>query len=177
MAQFKIAFQKMLIHEGCYSNDPIDLGGETYKGIARNAHPNWSGWEIIDKYRKSSGFPAALDKDTDLQIMIEQFYQTNFWSPLNADYIQNQTNADSIFDFAVNAGVKTSVRLVQTIVGTEIDGIIGKQTLEKLNTINPVNFQTAFTLSKIKYYISIIKKRPANKKFLYGWITRALEYA
>lgn len=33
----------MLIHEGGYSNDPIDLGGETYKGIARNAHPNWQG--------------------------------------------------------------------------------------------------------------------------------------
>ena len=177
MANFKIAFQKMLIHEGSYSNDPIDLGGETYKGIARNAHPNWTGWEKIDKYKKTSGFPESLNKDTELQEMIEQFYLTNFWTPLNADNIQNQLTADSIFDFAVNAGVKTSARLVQTIVGTETDGIIGKQTLEKLNTFNPVNFQTAFTLAKIKYYISIIKKRPANKKFLFGWITRALEYA
>lgn len=176
MAQFKIAFQKMLIHEGGYSNDPIDLGGETYKGIARNAHPSWSGWTIIDKHKKQSGFPASLDKDTQLQEMIEQFYLTNFWTPLNADNIQSQTSADSIFDFGVNTGVKTSVRLVQTIVGTKTDGIIGKQTLEKLNNYNPLDFQTAFTLAKIKYYIAITKKRPANKKFLYGWITRALDY-
>ncbi|MFV0472177.1 MAG: glycoside hydrolase family 108 protein [Paludibacteraceae bacterium] len=176
MANFKTAFQKMLIHEGSYSNDPIDLGGETYKGIARNAHPNWSGWTIIDKYKKSSGFPESLYKDTQLQEMIEQFYLTNFWKPLNTDNIQSQTSADSIFDFAVNTGVKTSVRLVQTIVKTETDGVIGKQTLEKLNNYNPLDFQTAFTLAKIKYYISIIKKRPANKKFLYGWITRSLEY-
>ena len=47
MAQFKIAFQKTLLHEGNYSNDPSDLGGETYKGIARNIHSSWSGWRII----------------------------------------------------------------------------------------------------------------------------------
>jgi len=38
MAKFNLAFSKMLFHEGGYVNDPDDLGGETYKGIARNSH-------------------------------------------------------------------------------------------------------------------------------------------
>lgn len=41
MAEFNIAFQKTLTHEGGYVNDPEDSGGETYKGISRNNHKNW----------------------------------------------------------------------------------------------------------------------------------------
>ncbi len=176
MAEFKTAFQKMLIHEGGYVNDLDDQGGETYKGISRNNHKNWSGWEIIDKSKNKSGFPATLDKDVQLQIQLEQFYRTNFWSPLNAEHISNQTIADSIFDFSVNAGVITSVRLVQSIIGVKADGIIGEQTLRKLNSLDFGYFLPAFTVAKISHYITIIIKRPANKKYFYGWVTRVLEY-
>lgn len=176
MAEFNIAFQKMLTHEGDYSIDPDDLGGETYKGIARTIHSKWSGWARIDKYKGKSGFPSTLDKDVELQKEIGIFYLTNFWSPLNADQISNQTNADSIFDFAINTGLTTTVVIVQSVVGTKTDGVIGEQTLKKLNTLDFGYFQAAFTVAKIAHYISIIKKRPTNKKYLYGWIIRALEY-
>lgn len=174
MAEFKIAFQKMLAHEGGYSNDPDDLGGETYKGISRKAHKSWFGWALIDKHKGKPDFPATLDKDVELSKKIEQFYLTNFWSPLNANLIANQTNANSLFDFAVNAGITPSARIVQSIVGTKIDGIIGEHTLNKINSMDFGYFQAAFTVTKIEYYMTIIRKRPTNKKFLYGWITRAL---
>jgi lysozyme family protein len=176
MAEFNISLQKTLAHEGGYSNDPDDAGGKTYKGISRTNHKNWYGWILIDKYKKQSGFPASLDKDSELAKQVEQFYQANFWIPLNADRINNQTVADSIFDFAVNAGIQTSIHLVQSIVEADIDGIIGTQTLDKLNTSNPTHFLTDFTLAKIAHYISVIKKRPTNKKYLYGWIIRALSF-
>lgn len=176
MAKFKTAFQKMLAHEGGYVNDPNDQGGETYKGISRNAHKNWSGWEMIDMYKSKSGFPTILYKDVELQTEIEQFYRTNFWSPLNADHISNQAVADSIFDFSVNAGIITSVRLTQSIVGVKADGIIGEHTLRKLNSLDFGYFLPAFTIAKISHYIAIIIKRPANKKYFYGWVIRALKY-
>lgn len=176
MAEFNIAFQRMLNHEGGFVNNPEDSGGETYKGISHISHSNWSGWTIIDKYKNKSGFQATLDKDVELQKQVEMFYRANFWSPLNADHISNQAIADSIFDFSVNAGMKTSVQLAQSIIGTRADGIIGVQTLAKLNAIDALHFQAAFTVGKIAHYISIIKKRPANKKYLYGWVIRALEY-
>ncbi len=176
MAEFNISFQKTLTHEGGYVNDPDDLGKETYKGISRVSHPNWLGWSIIDNHKNKPDFPMMLEKDTVLQKDVEVFYWTYFWLPIKAYEIHNQTNADSIFDFAVNAGIKTSVQMVQSIIGTKVDGIIGKKTLQKLNCLNFGYFQMAFTVAKIAYYISIIKKRPINKKYLYGWIIRALKY-
>jgi Putative secretion activating protein len=177
MAEFKIALQKTLTYEGGYSNDPDDMGGETYKGISRAAHSNWAGWTIIDKYKGKPGFPSILDKDAELQKEIEVFYWTNFWLPAKVYNIQNQPIADSVFDFAVNAGIQTSVRMTQSIVGSIADGIIGDQTLSKLNAFDPSLFLASFTIAKIKHYITIIQKRPANKKYLYGWISRALEYS
>lgn len=176
MAEFKTAFQKMLNHEGGYVNDPDDHGGETYKGISRTMHNQWPGWGIIDKFKNKFGFPATLDMSVELQNQVELFYRTNFWTPLNAEHISTQAFADSIFDFSVNAGIITSVRLAQSIVGVKADGIIGEQTIKKLNSLDFGYFLPAFTVAKIAHYISIIKKRPANKKYLYGWVIRALEY-
>jgi len=176
MAKFNLAFSRMLSHEGNYINDPDDLGGETYKGIARNSHRSWSGWPIIDSYKIKSDFPKSLETDEKLQSLVEQFYFDNFWKPLKADQIQNQTSADSVFDFAVNAGVTTSTRLVQSIVGAKIDGIIGEQTLNKINSMDFGYFQAALTVAKIKYYMNIIRKRPTSKKFLLGWISRSLSF-
>ena len=176
MAEFKISFQKTLTHEGGHVNDPDDLGKETYKGISRANHKNWSGWSCIDKYKANSGFPSILDKDIELQKQVELFYLYEFWLPLKADQIQNQISADSIFDFAVNSGIKTTVLIVQSVIGTKADGIIGEKTLQKLNSLDFGYFQPAFTVAKISHYLAIIKKRPTNKKYLYGWIIRALEY-
>jgi len=177
MAEFNISFQKTLNHEGVHVNDPDDLGKETYKGISRANHSKWSGWSIIDNHKNKPDFPMILEKDNVLQKDVEVFYWTYFWLPIKAYKIANQTMADSIFDFAVNSGIKTTVLIVQSVVGTKMDGIIGEQTLQKLNSLDFGYFQPAFTVAKISHYISIIKKRPVNKKYLYGWIIRALEFS
>lgn len=176
MAKFNPALLKVLSHEGGYVNDPDDLGGETYKGIARKSHPAWPGWHIIDQSKKDKSFPVTLVDDLNLQQLVEQFYFESFWEPLRADQIQNQTSAESVFDFAVNAGLNTSVRLVQSIVGTNIDGIIGEKTLSKINTMDFGHFQAALTVAKLKYYMNIIRRRPTSKKFLLGWISRSLSF-
>jgi len=154
MAEFKISLQKTLTHEGEYANDLVDLGKETYRGISRANQGDWKGWSIIDQYKIKANFPFNLANNADLEKQVELFYLYEFWLPLKADQIQYQTTA----------------------IGTKADGIIGEQTLKKLNSLDFGYFQPAFTVAKITHYISIIKKRPANKKYLYGWIIRALEY-
>lgn len=175
MAEFQTALQKVLVHEGKYINDPDDPGGETYKGIARNRHSKWSGWVCIDLCKLVSGFPANLEKDVELQNHITLFYQVNFWDQLNADKIDSQLIANSIFDFGVNAGVKVSALLAQLVVEADADGVIGPQSIEKINSFDPDHFLAAFTVAKIARYVSIIRKRPTSKKYLYGWVCRALE--
>lgn len=176
MANFNLALLKVLSHEGGYVNDPDDHGGETYKGIARNSHGTWQGWKIIDQSKMDKSFPLNLVNNLKLQQLVEQFYIETFWQPLKADQIQNQTSADSVFDFAVNSGTTTSARLVQSIVGAKIDGIIGEQTLNKINSMDFGHFQAALTVAKMEYYMNIIRKRPTSKKFLLGWISRSLSF-
>ena len=50
MATFDPAFDKMIRNEGGFklTNIEGDRGQQTYAGIARNAHPDWSGWRFVD---------------------------------------------------------------------------------------------------------------------------------
>lgn len=176
MANFNISLQKILAHEGEYANDPVDPGKETFRGISRVYHSTWQGWQIIDQYKKMPNFPFNMANNVELDKQVELFYLYEFWLSLKADQIQNQTTADSIFDFSVNAGLKTSIELFQSIIETKIDGIVGEKTLDKLNSLDSGYFLPAFTVSKIRHYIAVIKKRPASKKYLYGWIIRTLSF-
>ncbi|MEI6091953.1 MAG: putative peptidoglycan-binding domain-containing protein, partial [bacterium] len=94
-----------------------------------------------------------------------------------ADDIENQLVADSIFDFGVNAGVRTSASLAQLVVEADPDGVIGPATITKLNAFDPDHFLAAFTVAKIARYISIVKKRPESRKYFYGWICRTINNA
>ena len=176
MANFNLALSKVLSHEGGYVNDLDDLGGETYKGVSRKSHSSWSGWSIIDQNKTKSNFPKSLEANEMLRNLVEQFYFDIFWKPLKADEIQNQTSAESIFDYSVNVGIRTATKVVQFIVGTKADGIMGEKTLSKINSIDFEYFQAALTVAKLKYYLFIIQRRPTSKKFLLGWLSRSLTF-
>lgn len=175
MALFQPAFEKILKNEGGYVNDPQDPGGETYKGIARNMQSKWNGWVRIDLGKTKQGFPQNLEQDEVLQLQISKFYETNYWDPIGADDITHQQVAESIFDFGVNAGIKTAIILAQQVVEATADGVSGPKTVEKINNFDPDHFIAAFTVMKIARYVSIVKRRPDSKKYFYGWICRALE--
>ena len=181
MADFKKAFDLMIVHEGGYVNDPDDPGGETYKGVARKMHPNWLGWTIIDLLKKQKGFPDNLHFPNELEIMKElnyevgTFYYSQFWLKIKGESILDQAVAESIFDFAVNAGIATSVHLAQTVVKVTPDGTIGPKTVAAINGCDPDYFLARFAILKIKRYVEICQKRPLSKKYIFGWVNRALQ--
>ena len=174
MADFSKAFEHTIKAEGGYVNDPDDLGGETYKGIARSRNSKWTGWVTIDLLKQKKGFPKNLDSDAQLQNSIREFYEVNYWDKVQGDCIADQDVALSIFDFAVNAGVRTSSRLAQLSAGAKADGVIGKKSLEAINSSDPYSFIATFTIAKIERYVGICKERPTNRKYFYGWVRRAV---
>lgn len=165
MADFLPAFEKMIVAEGGYllHNVAGDKGGQTYAGIARNRWPNWSGWAIID----AGGEPQA-----DL---VRGFYRANFWTAMRLEEVKNQQVAEMLFDFGVNAGTGTAVKLAQITVGATPDGRIGPKTLAALNAADPEKFALAYTLAKIARYRDIVARDRSQIKFLVGWINRALK--
>lgn len=175
MAEFKRAIECTLKAEGRYVNDPDDPGGETYKGIARNRNSKWSGWINIDLLKSQSNFPNNLENDKDLQQKVYALYEAKYWDKIQGDSIADQDVADSIFDFAVNAGPRTSAKVAQIAAGAKADGVIGPVTLQKINEDDKRAFLATFALAKISRYASICEKRKESRKYFYGWVRRTLE--
>jgi len=175
MADFNKAFEITMKAEGGYVNDPDDPGGETYKGIARSRNPKWQGWVNVDILKNKRNFPENLGKDNDLQEKVKALYEANYWDKIQGDMIEDQDIAESIFDFAVNAGPRTSSKLAQITVQAEPDGVIGPKTLDKINADDTRAFLAVFALAKIGRYVNICEKRKESRKYFFGWIRRTLE--
>lgn len=127
------AYKRTSVYEGGYANDPADRGGETWKGIARNMHPHWSGWVIIDTFRPKQGFPENLKKVDVLEWSVQKFYQEKFWLPIWGDKIKDQDIANDIYDMAVNAGVQEAINIAEAASGMAKTGKMSQQLLDKLN--------------------------------------------
>ncbi len=177
MADFDPCFEKVIVLEGGYKlhDIPGDRGGKTYAGISENNWPRWEGWGKI----------RADEFDSELTGMVRSFYKTHFWDKIQGDGINAQDVAYHMFDFAVNAGLKTAVRMVQRIVGATPDGIFGNQTFTRINEMvadekDERIFVVTFSLFKVFRYKDICmndKRRKedkivSNQKFLCGWINR-----
>lgn len=170
MAEFIKAYQELLQDEGLYSSDPLDSGGRTLMGISENNWPKWEGWKIVDTLSS----PKEMATHPKLQNLVQQFYLNNFWEPINGDAINSDNIASSIFNFGVNIGVRTSVKLAQETAGVIADGIIGNDTLKAINASEERLFLAEFKLSKINRYCDIVDKNPTQLRFLKGWIRRSL---
>lgn len=168
MADFLLAYERMIKNEGGYvlHDVPADRGGQTYAGISRRNWPDWEGWRDID---------AGREPDAET---VRRFYRQRFWQPLQGDAIKSQIVARTLFDFAVNAGVKTAVILAQTVLGDLTpDGKLGPKTLAALNEADEALFVARYALAKIARYAEIVRRDRSQGKFLLGWINRTLKEA
>ena len=170
MAEFIKAYQKMILHEGIYSNDPDDPGLRTVMGISEKTWPNWEGWKIVNTLSSEK----EMTTNSELQNKVQLFYLINFWNPIKGANIINQEIAESLFDFSVNTGLNTAISIAQAIIGVKNDGIVGAMTISALNACNAELFLAKFTIAKILRYVNIVKKRPVSKKYFYGWVCRAI---
>lgn len=175
MANFDPAFEKTMKVEEGYVNDPKDPNGESYKGIARKTHPHWKGWASIDLLKQKKNFPKNLDHDAELHTHVKTLFRKECWDRISGDKINQQAIAEAIFDFAVQAGTLTSVKLAQMTLGVEPNGIIGEDALNKLNEEDPRAFLAVFAIQRIRRSVSLCEKQPDSKKLLLGWIKRTLE--
>lgn len=158
MASFNTAVVKLLAIEGGAKvvNDPADRGGVTKYGISSRAYPNE---DVANLTEARARF----------------LYRRDYWDRIHGDDITSQLMAESIFDTCTNMGVRTGSRLAQVAAGiTPADGIIGSQSLGKLNAMMDRTFIAMYTIAKIARYADIANKNPTQRKFLRGWLNRAL---
>ena len=120
MANFKESFDKVILAEGGYVNDPDDAGGETYLGISRVNHPYSKMWDIIDSIKKDYGtknINSRLKQDARLIKEAEHIYKSKYWDVLYLDEVPSQRIAHQLFDDAVNRGVGSAIRVAEHVMG------------------------------------------------------------
>ncbi len=179
MKTFDELFNGVIKHEGYYANVTGDRGGETYMGVARNLHPNWQGWQIIDEFKKQAG--GNIKRNTqihnqELLELVRQFYCYKFYKRNLIGKINDGCLQEIIFDWIVNSGF-FGRKGVQKVLNNEFgkglteDGIIGGKTIQAINACNAKALFEAIKKARIDYYHRIAQKGQ-NHKFLNGWLKR-----
>lgn len=180
MASLLPAFTITMQNEGGYSDNPNDSGGETWRGIARNSWPNWSGWPIVDQVKATNpaNLNQALFANASLNTMVEAFYKQNFWDTISLDNINDQQIANQLFDSAVNMGVGIACRFLQQGINqlqpntVTVDGLIGPLTIAAANAQNAESLYDAICTLRKQRYEQIIAANPSQAVFENGWFSR-----
>lgn len=151
----------MFESEGGYTfrSPKDDPGGATNMGITLAALKTYRGKPVTPNDVKNLQRPEA-----------EAIYRQNYWNAIKGDTLPSGLDV-SVFDFAVNSGPSRAVKILQKIVGTDMDGSVGKGTLDAVAAY--VGKYGIATL--IKSYnaqrVAFLKTLP-NFKANPGWIPR-----
>ena len=133
--EFQTAYNITVKNEGYLSNHKNDLGGMTWKGIARNMHPNWAGWREIDKILNNGGKVVDIKVNGYIEKLVQEFYYNEFWKPLRCQEINSEKVRNKLFDTAVNVGIKNAVRFNQRAMRMIDDGVESDMFINALNNL------------------------------------------
>lgn len=139
MANYNIAYNKVIKVEGGYVNDPDDAGGETYMGISRKFNPNAKFWRIIDEIKSKNKsitnkeMNAILKKNNSIIGEIKNIYKNKYWDKLYLDNLNSQKIAEELFDTAVNMGVSVAVKILQNSLRVRTDGKMTNDLIKQIN--------------------------------------------
>lgn len=130
MADFNKEFEKLILAEGIYGNDPDDSGGETFLGISRKYNPTWTGWKTIDEIKKSNGtknLTKILKQNKSLTDSAKLYYKIRYWDIFRLDEIPSQKIAHEMFDTCVNMGSKSAILIAQQVIGMTPTGVFTEE--------------------------------------------------
>lgn len=163
MADFDIALQKCLRWEGGYTDKLNDGYDCTNSGVT------------IATYQRVYG----NDKDCeDLRRMTREqmrhIYKSFYWDKMWGSRIEDQSIANLMYDWSVGSGVMSAVRYMQRALGfKDVDGIMGKKTLEALNGYpNKRQLFDMYWSMRESFFKRICERDIRKRRFLKGWMNR-----
>jgi lysozyme family protein len=158
-AKFLKAFEYLMQHEGGYSNNQADAGGETKCGISKRSYPH-------------------MDIKNLTWDQARQIYFRDFWLKGKYEDINDENITIKLFDLAVHTGIPQSNKLIQralraTGVSVIEDGVIGPITLAAINKTDSTDLLAALKSEAAGYYRLIANLNPRQQTFITGWLNRA----
>lgn len=158
----------ILNNEGGFVNDVLDPGGATKMGVSL-------------RFLKSVGdLRYDLDHDGDIdiddirgltEVIARQIYFERFYAPLQLDAITNERLALQVLDHAVNAGMRSAVKILQHVAGCKEDGVIGPKTIAAANTFKD-DIARRYMQGRYLFYEDLVESKPKFAKYINGWNNR-----
>ena len=149
---FNNAFNLVLQNEGGYVCHKNDKGGATKYGISSAAYPN----------------------EDICNLTIERaryLYKRDYWDRCKCDQLPDCLSV-AVFDFAVNSGINSGIRLLKKALDVTVDCIIGNQTIGAANRLNPRKTLEKYIDLRMDFIMNSVKKKPDQRCFLRGWTNR-----
>lgn len=179
-----LAYVATMRHEGLYSVDPVDPGGETWRGISRVNWPGCEVWRLLLKYRDRDGIldPEAAAADPEIERATKEFYRVQFWQPLRcADLVDHRVAAE-LFDTAVNMGTTVAAQMMQRAINAltphgeplALDGRVGPVTVAAVRATAErgrlASLAKAMNCLQGARYIELTERSPKLRRFAHGWL-------
>ena len=149
---FDTAFEKLLGHEGGFSDHAADPGGKTRYGIT----------EAVAREVGYRGDMRELPLD-----LAKRIYMERYWRPVRADELPAGVRY-AVFDAAVNSGPGQAVKWLQRAAGVLDDGVLGPKTLAAVNALNADSLRSKILAQRLRFMSSL----PNWPAFSRGWSRR-----
>lgn len=163
MSQFDECLKRILKHEGGYVNDSLDRGGRTNLGVTQAVWEEWVGHPVSEADMRN----LTVEK-------VAPLYKKRYWDRASCDLLPKGVSY-LVFDFAINAGVGRAIKTLQSTVRSDPDGVIGNQTLARVNAMDAKVLVQQFSEARADFYQGIVARKPDQARFLKGWLNRVEE--
>ena len=139
--------------------------------------PSWAiARDIIKGSTSTKQASRIIAKNQIIYNDVLAWYRENFYNPMGLQYVESTHKAAEIMVFIINVGMgrkKKAVKAIQRIVGAKVDGIIGVETLSKLNAFPEEKFSDLWDKYEVSFYENLVERAPLLSWALNGWRRRA----
>jgi len=156
---FDLAMRLLLRHEGGFVNHPNDPGGMTNLGVTKAV------WDAHTGKSATEADMRALTPEA-----VQPIYRARYWDAIQGDALPHGLDY-CLFDCAVNSGPGRAIKLLQYVLYTKVDGLLGKHTLAALQRADSVGLIEDYSQKRLDF----LKSLPTWPTFGTGWGRRVSE--
>lgn len=162
---FDIAFEKVIGHEGGFTDDRRDRGNWTTGVIGKGELKG-------TKYGVSAMTYPHLDIRNLTLAQAKAIYLQDFWIKAACDELPSGLDY-MVFDMAINHGVAGAGRIVQTALGVKADGVLGPVSLKAVRERDPKKLIIETAVRRMLFFTRI----STFATFGLGWTRRCFDVA
>jgi len=149
---FLTAFEKLLKHEGGFSDHSADPGGKTRYGVT-------------EAVALEAGFRGDM-RELPLDLA-QRIYKDKYWDAMQAEALPADVRY-IVFDGAVNSGITQSAKWLQRACGVKDDGVVGPATIRAANSLASDGLKRRILGQRLRFMATL----PNWPAFSRGWVNR-----